>query len=70
MTYSASWVTLKKKEEYFAETDSTVNMKLNALLNAPPILCVGKGHKLETGSIFICQWTDNLKTRRTHPSGS
>ena len=33
-----------ERREYFAETDSTVNMKLNALLNAgiTPILCVGE----------------------------
>jgi triose-phosphate isomerase len=45
-----------ERREYFAETDSTVNMKLNALLNAgiTPILCVGESLEIrETGNAML-----------------
>ena len=45
-----------ERREYFAETDSTVNMKLKALLNAgiTPILCVGESLEIrETGNAML-----------------
>lgn len=45
-----------ERREYFAETDSTVNMKLKALLNAgiTPILCVGESLEIrEAGNAML-----------------
>ena len=45
-----------ERREYFAETESTVNMKLKALLNAgiTPILCVGESLEIrETGNAML-----------------
>lgn len=45
-----------ERREYFAETDSTVNRKLKALLNAgiTPILCVGESLEIrETGNAML-----------------